>query len=118
MSVALGVDWAGGQWLCFAQREQERVLIPGTYGSITDLWTEYNNGTDITRLCIDIPIGLPTGPEERAVDRQCRSYLDRYSSDFRVPVRAALETDSPEQANAQSRAVTHSPPNSDCHATF
>jgi len=106
MSVALGVDWAGGQWLCFAQREQERVPIPGTYESIADLWTEYNNGMDVTRLCIDIPIGLPTGPEERAVDRRCRSYLDRYSSVFRVPVRAALEADSPEEANARSRAAT------------
>lgn len=70
-----------------------------------ELWAEYDR-TDINRLCIDIPIGLPTGSEERSVDKQCRSYLDRTSTVFRVPVREALEAEDYEEANKESRRIT------------
>lgn len=106
MSVALGVDWASGQWLCFAQHERGTVPTANTFESIAAIWQRYNGGRDISRLCIDIPIGIPTGPNERTVDRRCRSYLDRHSSVFRVPVREALAAESFEDANAKSRRVT------------
>lgn len=106
MGIALGVDWAGGRWLCLAYEEPDSVPTPATYESLADLWNEYDGGAEITRLCIDIPIGLPTGPAERAVDKRCRSYLDRTSTVFRVPVREALKTDSPAEANKKSRAAT------------
>lgn len=76
MGYALGVDWAGGRWLCLAHQERDPVPTPVTYESLADLWKDYDEGADITRLCIDIPIGLPTGPAERTVDKHCRSHLD------------------------------------------
>lgn len=106
MTVALGVDWAGDSWLCLEQQSQGVTPTPKLYESIRDLWADYDDGTDIDRLCIDIPIGLPTGPDERAVDKACRSQLARKSTVFRVPVKDALDTDSPEVANRKSRAAT------------
>lgn len=106
MGAALGVDWASGQWLCLAHQDEDSVPTPATYTSLDKLWSDYDDGADITRLCIDIPIGLPTGPAERPVDKRCRSYLDRTSTVFRVPVRDALTASSQAEASKQSRAVT------------
>jgi predicted RNase H-like nuclease len=106
MGVSLGVDWAGDHWLCLEHRPDSAAPHPETYDSIKDVWEAYDNGHDISRLCIDIPIGVPTGPDERAVDKHCRSHLDRTSTVFRVPVREALEADSPEAANEQSLEMT------------
>jgi|GEM_PF-6892247 predicted RNase H-like nuclease len=68
MSVAVGVDWAMGRWLCLAQRERKTVPTPDTYESIAEIWRAYNSRTGVTRRYIDIPIGLPNGSEERTVD--------------------------------------------------
>lgn len=106
MSTVLGVDWAGEHWLCLEHRPDSAVPHPETYESITELWEAYDDGHDIDRLCIDIPIGLPFGPNERAVDKQCRSHLTRKSTVFRVPIREALEADTPEEVNRKSRAGT------------
>ncbi|MCQ4334805.1 DUF429 domain-containing protein [Natronomonas sp. F2-12] len=106
MSTALGVDWAGGTWLCLEHRPHQTAPHPETYDTIRDLWDAYDDGHDIDRLCIDIPIGLPTGPNERAVDKECRSHLDRTSTVFRVPVRQALEADTPQEVNQKSREAT------------
>lgn len=106
MDASLGVDWAGGCWLCLEDRPKHTAPQPATYDSIEKIWEAYDQGHEIERLCIDIPIGLPTGPNERAVDKQCRSFLDRTSTVFRVPVREALDTDTPEEANKASRSST------------
>ena len=106
MSTALGVDWAGNHWLCLEHRPNSAAPHPETYDSIKDVWEDYDDGHDIDRLCIDIPIGLPTGPDERAVDKQCRSHLARKSTVFRVPIREALEADTPEEVNRKSRDGT------------
>ena len=106
MSALLGVDWAGGRWLCLEDRPSHTAPRPETYDSIIELWEAYDDGQEIDRLCIDIPIGLPTGPHERAVDKQCRSHLDRTSTVFRVPVREALDAETSREANKQSRAAT------------
>jgi predicted RNase H-like nuclease len=108
MGYALGVDWDGGRWLCLAHGERDSVPAPDTYESLADLWKAYDEGADITRLCIDIPICLPTGPAERAVDKRCPSYLDRTSTVFRVPVREALKADTPTEANKKSQMATKS----------
>ncbi|SEH53770.1 hypothetical protein SAMN05192561_10596 [Halopenitus malekzadehii] len=68
LSVLLGVDWAGDHWLCLEHRPNSAAPHPATYDSIKDVWEDYDDGHDIDRLCIDIPIRLPTGPNERAVD--------------------------------------------------
>ena len=106
MSTVLGVDWAAGNWLCFEHRPHQTAPHPETYETIRELWESYDEGHDISRVCIDIPIGLPTGPNERGVDKQCRSHLDRTSTVFRVPVRQALEANTPHAASEQSREVT------------
>ena len=106
MNVSLGVDWADNHWLCLEYRSNDAAPDPETYESIADLWADYHDGDDIDRLCIDIPIGLPTGPDERTVDKQCRSYLDRKSTVFRVPIREALEADTTTEANKASRSGT------------
>jgi len=106
MSTALGVDWADEGWLCLEHESQGGLQNVEDYPSLAELWTDYDDGAAIDRLCIDIPIGLPTGPEERAVDKACRTHLDRKSSVFRVPVREALDTETPQEANNESRRVT------------
>jgi predicted RNase H-like nuclease len=106
MSTALGADWANGHWLCLEHRPHQTAPHPETYETIAELWEAYDDGHDISRLCIDIPIGLPSGPDERAVDKQCRSHLTRTSTVFRVPVREALEADTPAEANQKSRTGT------------
>lgn len=106
MSSSLGVDWAGGTWLCLEHQPHQTAPHPETYTTIRDLWDAYDDGHDIARLCIDIPIGLPTGPNERGVDKECRAHLDRTSTVFRVPVREALEADTPQAVNEQSREAT------------
>lgn len=106
MSASLGVDWAGGRWLCLEYQPSYTAPRPETYDSVEELWEAYDDGHDIDRLCIDIPIGLPTGPHERGVDKQCRSHLSRKSTVFRVPVREALDTDTLREANKLSRAAT------------
>lgn len=106
MGASLGVDWAGDHWLCLEHQPNSTAPHPETYDSIKDVWDAYDDGRDISRLCIDIPIGLPTGSKERAVDKQCRSHLDRTSTVFRVPVREALEANTPHAASEQSREVT------------
>ena len=106
MGVSLGVDWGGDHWLCLEHQPNSAAPHPATYNSIKDVWEAYDDGHNISRLCIDIPIGLPTGPDERAVDKQCRSYLARKSTVFRVPIREALEADTPEEVNRKSREGT------------
>lgn len=106
MSASLGVDWAGDHWLCLEHRPNSAAPHPATYNSIKDVWDAYDDGRDISRLCIDIPIGLPTGPNERAVDKECRSHLDNTSTVFRVPVREALEPNTPQEVNEKSREAT------------
>lgn len=106
MSVSLGVDWAGDHWLSIEYGSHDTAPYPDPYESLGDLWADYDYGGKIDRLCIDIPIGLPTGPDERAVDKQCRSNLARTSSVFRVPLREALEADTQEEANNASRTST------------
>ena len=106
MSVALGIDWAHDHWLSLEYCSHDTALRPETYESLEDLWEDYDHGAEIHRLCIDIPIGLPTGPNERAVDKECRAHLDRKSTVFRVPIREALEADTSEEANQESRSNT------------
>ncbi|WP_096395863.1 DUF429 domain-containing protein [Halorubrum trapanicum] len=80
-----GVDWAGGAWLAVVfDDEPEPRLEP-------DLETLWNDGVD--RMLVDVPIGLPDDPEtlakREAVDSAARSAVERPSSVFPVPSRAA-----------------------------
>lgn len=59
-------------------------------------------------IFVDIPIGLPTGPEERECDQKARKVLTapRASSVFRTPVRAVFAARDYAEASKISRATT------------
>ena len=62
---------------------------------------------DACVVAIDIPIGMPTGPESRQADTTARKALgERRSSVFRTPIREALEAGTYAQGNAISKART------------
>ncbi|VTT85930.1 hypothetical protein DM2_1968 [Halorubrum sp. DM2] len=84
-----GVDWAGGAWIAvvFDGEDEPQCRLEA------DLETLWNDGVD--RILVDVPIGLPDGPETLAnretVDSAARSAAERPSSVFPVPSRGACE---------------------------
>lgn len=73
-------------------------------GAIEEL---VSSADDSDRIFVDIPIGLPNGPEGRLCDREARKRLRgrRAATVFPAPVRAALAADTYEDANRISRDV-------------
>ncbi|QAU11526.1 DUF429 domain-containing protein [Halorubrum sp. BOL3-1] len=84
-----GVDWAGGAWIAvvFDGDDELRCRLEA------DLETLWNDS--VNRILVDVPIGLPDGPEtlakREAVDSAARSAAERPSSVFPVPSRGACE---------------------------
>ncbi len=74
-------------------------------GAIEEL---VSSADDSDRIFVDIPIGLPNGPERRLCDREARRRLGarRAGAVFPAPVRAALAADTYEDANRISREKT------------
>lgn len=102
----VGVDRAGGHYLA--------IIFQGTayhetrtFETPIALWKQFDDGHTLERVCIDVPIGLPSGPAERECDKQARTIIgDRYRSVFRVPVRQAVYAESPVEANTINKRVT------------
>lgn len=102
--TAYGVDGCRAGWLYFALG---RSGEPGwsVVGAIEELVSTAN---DSDRIFVDVPIGLPRGPEGRFCDREARQRLGTgfTGTVFPAPVRAALAADTYEDANRISREET------------
>lgn len=103
--VYVGADWAGGQWLA-AAFEGEAFAGARLYGEAGELWSAYAERAE--RICVDAPIGLPSGgEEERACDRLAREAVGpRARSVFRVPVREAVHKQSRRAASRVNERKT------------
>ena len=101
--AVVGIDGCASGWYAVVLRpraEPEGHLL-GRIGDLPLLVP------DACVLAIDIPIGLPIGPESRQADTTARRALgERRSSVFRTPIREALEAGTYAQGNAISRART------------
>ncbi len=85
MSKYVGLDWASKGWfgVILEDGDWETDLFP----SIWSLWKYHS---DAERICIDIPIGLPSDGT-RACDRRAKGKLGaRQGSVFYTPVRDAV----------------------------
>lgn len=101
LRTAYGVDGCSAGWFCFAlaRSEEPQWYIVGTVDKLVSV------SSNSDRIFVDIPIGLPDGPEGRCCDREARMRLGRprASSVFPAPVRAALAATTYEEANRISR---------------
>ena len=102
--TAYGVDGCSAGWFYFALA---RAGEPdwGIAGTIEEL---VSNADDSDLIFVDIPIGLPDGPEGRLCDMEARGRLraPRASSVFPAPVRAALAAATYEDARRISREAS------------
>ena len=78
---------------------------PARWGIVGTIEELVSASDDSDRIFVDIPIGLPNGPEGRLCDREARGRLGAYfaGSVFPAPVRAALAAVTYEHANRISR---------------
>lgn len=96
MTKYIGVDWASKGWF--------GVILDDTESWETDLfpsiWSLWKYHSDATRVCIDVPIGLPsTG--RRTCDVEAKRLLqDRQRSVFYTPIREAVYEQNLEEAKA------------------
>ena len=99
--TAYGVDGCRAGWLYFALA-RSREPGWGIVGAIEEL---VSSADDSDRIFVDIPIGLPSGPEGRLCDTEARERLGAgfTGTVFPAPVRAALDADTYENANRISR---------------
>ena len=85
----VGVDGCKGGWFCigFDDDGDYGVGVAATFSDLLDAVP------DAELVLVDIPIGLPEGPDERECDPLVRRMLGqpRSSSVFRVPVRHAVQ---------------------------
>ncbi len=102
--TAYGVDGCRAGWFYFALARSGEPDW-GIAGTITEL---VSGADDSDRVFVDIPIGLPDGPEGRHCDREARGRLraPRASSVFPVPVRKALSAATYEEASRINREAS------------
>ena len=96
-----GVDWAGNGW--FAVFLTEDGSVEGHYyPTLWNLWRERND--DITRMLVDIPIGL-CEDKKRACDVEAKRVLGgrHQSSVFYTPTRDAVCAENIEAAKERQR---------------
>lgn len=94
----LGVDGCPGGWVGFLLDGDRWSWHAGDVGSLLALGA--------SAVAVDIPIGLPEGPQRRACDRQARLLLGaQRSSVFYAPPRVVLEATSQPEATRLSRAA-------------
>ena len=102
--TAYGVDGCRGGWFAVALKQCVKAewRVVATLGDLVKV------AEDADRIFVDIPIGLPSGPEERQCDKKAREMLGapRASSVFRAPVRAVLGATNYAQACEINRATT------------
>ncbi len=102
--TAYGIDGCSAGWLYFALAHSGEPGW-GVVGAIEEL---VSRADDSDRIFVDIPIGLPNGPERRSCDREARRRLGALhaSTVFPAPVRAGLAAGTYEDANRISREET------------
>ena len=102
--TAYGVDGCPAGWF-FVALEPNGGIHSDIVRTIDELVKMAGNSD---RIFIDIPIGLPNGGKERGCDLAARRILGRprASSVFRVPVRAALDTHTYEEAKQANQKAT------------
>lgn len=102
--TATGVDGCPGGWF-FVSLEPRG---PMRWGVVRELGELVRCAGESDRIFVDIPIGLPDGPEGRACDRAARKVLGkrRASSVFPAPARAVLGASDYEDAKRRSREAT------------
>lgn len=101
--TCLGLDGCRAGWLTvtLGPRDGWAVAIDPSLRAVL------RRHPDARAVLIDIPIGLPSGPEPRACDVAARRMLgDRGSSVFPAPSRAALAATSFEEAGRLNAEVT------------
>lgn len=104
MGEYVGVDWAGKRWIVVhtADNDIEVTAQP----SLQAVWDQYH---EADQILVDIPIGLPAGPESfpRPCDDQARDVIagSRYLTVFDVPCRQAVQT--ADHETALQRNITH-----------
>ena len=99
----VGADGCRGGWFAIRldQRDGWDMKVFKTVG---DLWREWR---DAALILLDVPIGLPEGPQGRRCDEEARQLLgSRRSSVFSPPCRQALDEDSYSLASMTNRRVT------------
>lgn len=102
--TAYGVDGCTAGWFV--------VIVPPTgdpdWRVVPVLRDLIGSVEESDRIFVDIPIGLPDGPDERECDLAARRELGkpRSSSVFRVPVREVLKAENYDQASKISRKAT------------
>ena len=88
MPDVVGVDGCKGGWVAvrlFGQGEHEVKIFP----NIEQLLS-YHHAVNL--ILVDIPIGLPEGPEGRECDPEARAFIRHlYRSVFRTPCRQTCE---------------------------
>ncbi|MCZ8518982.1 MULTISPECIES: DUF429 domain-containing protein [Paenibacillus] len=99
-----GVDGCPGGWVAIELGSGGRWR-GGVYPELEELWESYA-GAEM--LLIDMPIGLPEGPEPRPCDGGARRLLKpwRASSIFPAPVRGVLAAASYTEANRSHRELS------------
>jgi predicted RNase H-like nuclease len=99
-AFVVGVDGGKAGWVAIAidARGNFGHSVERSFGALVDSY----HGASL--ILVDIPIGLPDGPDERACDRSARKYLGkpRSSSVFPVPCRDALSAGDPTAANERA----------------
>lgn len=102
--LAIGVDGCPAGWF-FVALEPSGA---SRWGVVRQLGALVNQTREPARVFVDIPIGLPDGPEGRECDRIARGKLGigRASSVFPAPARAVLDAVDYEDAKRRSRNAT------------
>lgn len=102
--LAIGVDGCPAGWFFVALEPSGSPL----WGVVRQLGALVSQAREPARVFVDIPIGLPDGPEGRECDRIARGKLGigRASSVFPAPARAVLDAVDYEDAKRRSRNAT------------
>ena len=89
--TAYGIDGCSAGWLYVASARSGEPR----WGIVEAIEELVSTAADSDRIFVDIPIGLPNGPEGRPCDRDARKRLGarRAGTVFPAPVRAALAAD-------------------------
>ena len=99
MSKYIGVDWASKGW--FGVILEDDGWDTDLFPSIWSLWKYHS---DASRICIDVPIGLPSD-EKRPCDVEAKAKLGRRQrSVFYTPVRDAVYEQNLDDAKALNEA--------------
>ena len=101
----VGVDGCANGWVAVSLSDEQCEVV--SFPTISSLWDSLGQNTAL--LLIDMPIGLPTGGEqrERWCDVRAKQFLGRRgSSIFPAPCRELLQSTLYTEANDRTRKLT------------